>query len=121
MALALRGPDKQRLATLFDELAKGGKVKMPLGKPSWGDGNEVGGWRRQLDRADSGAQGVARLAISAVLGVAEEDGQGVKHERAERRELKNGSPSERGRQDNAGDQRHDDDWIQPREEEHRCL
>lgn len=35
--LSLSGPDEVKLHKIFDELAKGGKVNMPLEKQFWGD------------------------------------------------------------------------------------
>jgi PhnB protein len=40
MAIALGGTDKGRLSKIFDDLAEGGRIQMPLGKQPWG--TEVG-------------------------------------------------------------------------------
>ena len=36
MAIALGGTDKDRITQIFNGLAEGGKIKMPLTKQSWG-------------------------------------------------------------------------------------
>lgn len=36
MAIALGGTDKDRLTVIFNELAEGGKIKMPLARQPWG-------------------------------------------------------------------------------------
>ncbi len=36
IAIALSGTDKARLTTIFNDLAEGGKIKMPLTEQSWG-------------------------------------------------------------------------------------
>ncbi|HEY7350397.1 MAG TPA: VOC family protein [Ktedonobacterales bacterium] len=36
MAIALGGMDKDRLSTIFNDLAAGGKIKMPLTRQPWG-------------------------------------------------------------------------------------
>jgi PhnB protein len=36
MAIALGGTDKDRLTKIFNDLAEGGKIKMPLAEQSWG-------------------------------------------------------------------------------------
>lgn len=36
MAIALGGTDKDRLTTLFNSLAEGGRIKMPLTQQPWG-------------------------------------------------------------------------------------
>ena len=41
MAIALGGTDKGRLTKIFNDLAEGGKIQMPLAKQSWGG---VVGW-----------------------------------------------------------------------------
>jgi PhnB protein len=43
MAIALGGPDKDRLTRIFNDLAEGGGIQMPLAKQPWGA--EVG-WLR---------------------------------------------------------------------------
>lgn len=40
MAIALGGADKERMSRIFNELAEGGKIKMPLSRQPWG--GEVG-------------------------------------------------------------------------------
>lgn len=40
IALQLAGPDEERLRAIFDGLAEGGQVKMPLTKAPWG----TSGW-----------------------------------------------------------------------------
>lgn len=37
ISLSLGGSDKEKLTSLFDKLAEGGEVKMPLKKQMWGD------------------------------------------------------------------------------------
>ncbi len=41
MGIALAGSDKVRLAKIFNDLAEGGKIKMPLAEQSWGSSD---GW-----------------------------------------------------------------------------
>ncbi len=36
MGIALGGTDKDRLTKIFNDLAEGGKIKMPLAEQSWG-------------------------------------------------------------------------------------
>jgi PhnB protein len=36
VAIALGGTDKDRLTKIFNDLAEGGKIKMPLAKQPWG-------------------------------------------------------------------------------------
>ena len=40
MAITVGGPDQDRLTKIFNNLAEGGKIKMPLAKQPWG--GEVG-------------------------------------------------------------------------------
>ncbi len=40
MAIALSGTDKDRLTKIFNHLAGGGRIQLPLAKQPWGD--EVG-------------------------------------------------------------------------------
>lgn len=57
MALALGGTDKDRLTAIFNSLAEGGKIKMPLTEQPWG--NQVGwladkfgiNWMVTIDKA----------------------------------------------------------------------
>ncbi|MGH7538422.1 MAG: hypothetical protein ACREMF_07295 [Gemmatimonadales bacterium] len=41
MALALGGTDEDRLTKIFNDLAAGGRIKMPLAEQPWGAGQ---GW-----------------------------------------------------------------------------
>ena len=36
MAIALGGPDKDRLTRIFNDLAEGGRIQMPLARQPWG-------------------------------------------------------------------------------------
>jgi PhnB protein len=57
MAIALGGTDKARLTKIFNDLAEGGRINMPLAKQSWG--GEVGwlkdkfgiGWTINIEKA----------------------------------------------------------------------
>ena len=57
MAIAVDGADRDRLTKIFNGLAEGGKIKMPLAKQPWG--GEVGwlkdkfgiNWTVNIDKA----------------------------------------------------------------------
>jgi PhnB protein len=49
IAISLGGTDKDRLTRIFNTLAEGGKIQMPLARQPWG--NEVGWLRDKFDVA----------------------------------------------------------------------